>query len=269
MKREGSRHGADSMPRAVPTRHRWPSLRPSPLPTLEFPVSHLPPQSPNNDPRVQGAGYPRNTPMPVPYGHYDSLMGLAPVPGFGSNDPVLMEVQHKRSATRNVSVSSGIVGLITMIIQVITSTSILVADSLPFLDFALLVVLMMIASPFVVGPGWIVTFILAVIACIRAHSRTPRVQPDGWIEAKMPMSALLAASIVAGLPTLVIYATLFWQIQHGTNDGDTHTYVFYSVLVICDLVEVLIAVGFGFLLRKSKALDPAVRVSPAPGTQSA
>jgi hypothetical protein avisC_08657 len=117
--------------------------------------------------------------MPVPYGHYDSLMGLAPVPGFGSNDPVLMEVQHKRSATRNVSVSSGIVGLITMIIQVITSTSILVADSLPFLDFALLVVLMMIASPFVVGPGWIVTFILAVIACIRAHSRTPRVQPDG------------------------------------------------------------------------------------------
>lgn len=239
MKREGSRHGADSMPRAVPTRHRWPSLRPSPLPTLEFPVSHLPPQSPNNDPRVQGAGYPRNTPMPVPYGHYDSLMGLAPVPGFGSNDPVLMEVQHKRSATRNVSVSSGIVGL------------------------------MMIASPFVVGPGWIVTFILAVIACIRAHSRTPRVQPDGWIEAKMPMSALLAASIVAGLPTLVIYATLFWQIQHGTNDGDTHTYVFYSVLVVCDLVEVLIAVGFGFLLRKSKALDPAVRVSPAPGTQSA
>lgn len=195
-------------------------------------------------------------------------MGLTPVGGFAWNDPA-RACERKRSATRNVSVSSGIVGLITMIIQVITSTSILVADSLPFLDFALLVVLMMIASPFVVGPGWIVTFILAVIACIRAHSRTPRVQPDGWIEAKMPMSALLAASIVAGLPTLVIYATLFWQIQHGTNDGDTHTYVFYSVLVVCDLVEVLIAVGFGFLLRKSKALDPAVRVSPAPGTQSA
>ena len=38
---------------------------------LEYPVSHLPPQNPNNDPRIQDAGYVRNTPMPVPYGRYD------------------------------------------------------------------------------------------------------------------------------------------------------------------------------------------------------
>ena len=85
----------------------------------------------------------------------------------------------------------------------------------------------------------------------------------------MPTSALLAASIVAGLPTLVIYATLFWQIYHGTDDGYTHTYVFNSMLVACDLVEALIAVGLVFLLRMSKALDPAVKTSQTPGTQPA
>ena len=64
---------------------------------------------------------------------------------------------------------------------------------------------------------------------------------------------------------------MFWQIYHGTDDGYTHTYtyVFNSMLVACDLVEALIAVGFVFLLRMSKALDPAVRASQAPGTQPA
>ncbi|OLO62346.1 hypothetical protein BKH23_05135 [Actinomyces oris] len=209
--------------------------------------------------------------MPVPYGRYDPPVGPAPAPGLGWNDPVLTTVQRKRFATRKVSVASGIIGLITMIIQVIITTSLFVANNLPSLGFAFLALLMMIAGPFVVGLGWITTFIRALIACIRAHSRTPQVQPDGWVEAKMPTSALLAASIVAGLPTLVIYATLFWQIYHGTDDGYTHTYtyVFNSMLVACDLVEALIAVGFVFLLRMSKALDPAVRASQAPGTQPA
>ena len=219
-------------------------------------MSHLPPQNPNCDPRIQDAGHPRNAPRPVPYGRYNPPVGQRPAAGFGSIDPVLMEVQRKRSATRKVSVAGGIIGLITMSIQVIASSSVFVAYILPPLEFTFLALLMAIAAPFVVGLGWIVTFILGIIACIRANSRTPQVQPDGWIEAKMPTSALLAASIVAGLPTLVIFLTWFWQIHRGTD-----TYVLYAVLVVSYLVQVLIAVGFIVLLRMSKALDPTVRAS--------
>jgi len=176
-----------------------------------------------------------------------------------------MEVQRKRSATRKVSVAGSIIGLITMSIQVIAATTLFVTSVVPrdpsleftFLDFIGL--LAMIFTPFVVGLGLIVTFILGLIACIRANSRTPQVQPDGWIEAKMPTSALLAASIVAGLPTLAIFLTWFWQIHHGI--GGTDTYVLFTVLVASYLVQVLIAVGFIVLLRRSKALDPTVRVS--------
>ena len=202
--------------------------------------------------------------MPVPDGRYNPPIGQTPAPGFGSIDPVLMEVQRKRSATRKVSVAGSIIGLITMMIQIIFTTYELLTVNLrgeEYLELALLALLMMIAAPFIVGLGWIVTFILGLIACIWANSRTPQVQPDGWIEAKMPTSALLAASIVAGLPTLVIFLTWFWQIHHGIDDGDTHTYVLYTVLVASYLVQVLIAVGFIVLLRKSKALDPTVRVS--------
>ena len=219
-------------------------------------MSHLPPQNPNNDPRIEDAGYMRNAPTAVPHGRYNPLVGQMPAAGFGWNDPVLMEVQRKRSATRKVSVAGSIIGLITMSIQVIASSSVFVAYILPPLEFTFLALLMAIAAPFVVGLGWIVTFILGLIACIRANSRTPQVQPDGWIEAKMPTSALLAASIVAGLPTLVIFLTWFWQIHRGTD-----TYVLYAVLVVSYLVQVLIAVGFIVLLRKSKALDPTVRAS--------
>ena len=200
--------------------------------------------------------------MPVPDGRYDPSMGQTPAPGFGSNDPVLMEVQRKRSATRKVSVASSIIGLITMMIQIIFTTYELLTANLQgeeYLELALLALLMLIVAPFVVGLGWIVTFILGLIACIRANSRTPQVQPDGWIEAKMPTSALLAASIVAGLPTLAIFLTWFWQIHHGI--GGTDTYVLFTVLVASYLVQVLIAVGFIVLLRRSKALDPSVRVS--------
>ena len=202
--------------------------------------------------------------MPIPDGRYIPPMGQTPAPGFGWNDPVLTMVQRKRSATRKVSLSSGTIGLITMIIQMIFTTTFLALlithgeYDLPFGFFALFVVLV---TPYIVGIAWVATFILALIACIRAHSRTPQVQPDGWGEAKMPTSALLAASIVAGLPTLIIFLTWFWQIHHGIDDGDTHTYVLYTVLVASYLVQILIAVGFIVLLRRSKALDPSVRVS--------
>ncbi|WP_309335657.1 hypothetical protein [Actinomyces oris] len=219
-------------------------------------MSHLPPQNPNRDPRIEDTGHQRNAPRPVPYGRYNPPVGQTSAAGFGSIDPVLMEVQRKRSATRKVSVAGSIIGLITMSIQVIASSSVFVAYILPPLEFTFLALLMAIAAPFVVGLGWIVTFILGLIACIRANSRTPQVQPDGWTEAKMPTSALLAASIVAGLPTLVIFLTWFWQIHRGTD-----TYVLYAVLVVSYLVQVLIAVGFIVLLRKSKALDPTVRAS--------
>ena len=227
-------------------------------------MSHLPPQNPNRDPRIQGAGHPRNAPTPAPYGRYNPPVGQTSAAGFGSIDPVLMEAQCKRSATRKVSVAGSIIGLITMMIQIIFTTYELLTVNLrgeEYLGLALFAVLMLIAAPFVVGLGWIVTFILGLIACIRANSRTPQVQPDGWIEAKMPTSALLAASIVAGLPTLIIFLTWFWQIHHGIDDGDTHTYVLYTVLVASYLVQILIAVGFIVLLRRSKALDPSVRVS--------
>lgn len=231
-------------------------------------MSHLPPQNPNNDPHIQGAGHPRNTPTPVPYGRYNPTVGPAPVPGLGWNDPVLTMVQRKRSATRKVSVASGIIGLITMIIQMIFTTTflaLLIAHGeydLPFGFFALFVVLI---TPYIVGIAWVATFILALIACIRAHSLTPQVQPDGWVEAKMPTSALLAASVVAGLPIFII--CVVWPLT--ALSGSTLEPLLEPLLVVCDLVEVLIAVGLVFLLRMSKALDPAVKASQTPGTQPA
>lgn len=231
-------------------------------------MSHLPPQNPNNDPHIQGAGHPRNTPTPVPYGRYNPTVGPAPAPGLGWNDPVLTTVQRKRSATRKVSVAGGIIGLITMIIQMIFTTTflaLLIAHGeydLPFGFFALFVVLI---TPYIVGIAWVATFILALIACIRAHSRTPQVQPDGWVEAKMPTSALLAASVVAGLPIFII--CVVWPLT--ALSGSTLEPLLEPLLVVCDLVEVLIAVGLVFLLRMSKALDPAVKASQTPGTQPA
>ena len=219
-------------------------------------MSHLPPQNPNNDPHIQGAGHPRNTPTPVPYGRHNPTVGPAPVPGLGWNDPVLTMVQRKRSATRKVSVAGGIIGLITMIIQMIFTTTflaLLIAHGeydLPFGFFALFVVLV---TPYIVGIAWVATFILALIACIRVHSRTPQDQPDGWVEAKMPTSALLAASIVAGLPAFIV--CVVWPLMSLSGSA------LEPLLVVCALVEVLIAVGFIVLLRKSKALDPTVRAS--------
>ena len=202
--------------------------------------------------------------MPVPDGRYNPLVGQTPAAGFGSIDPVLTEVQRKRSATRKVSVAGSIIGLITIMIQIIFTTYELLTANLrgeEYLELALLALLMMIVAPFVVGLGWIVTFMLGVIACIRANSRTPQVQPDGWIGAKLPTLMLLVASIVTGLPTLAIYVAWF-------SEGSSESAV-TSLLVACDLVEVVIAVGFIVVLRMSKALDPMVRASQAPGTQPA
>ena len=227
-----------------------------PYPAGPHPFGGLPPS-----PAAPG-GYPWNGPTPVPHSPYPP-MGLNPVLGFAWNDPVLM-CERKRSAIRKVSLTSGIIGLITMMIQIIFTTISLAfiintgQYDLPLAFFGLFVILL---APFVISVGCIATFILALIACIQAHSRTPRVQPDGWIEAKMPTSALLAASIVAGLPTLAILLTWFWQIHHGIDGGGTDTYVLYAVLVASYLVQILIAVGFIVLLRRSKALDPTVRVS--------
>ena len=218
-------------------------------------MSHLPPQNPNRDPHIQGAGHPRNTPTPVPYGRYNPPVGQTSAAGFGSIDPVLMEVQRKRSATRTVSLLSGIVGMITMIIQMIFTTTflaLLIAHGeydLPFGFYALFVVLV---TPYIVGVVWVATFILAIVACIRAHSRTPQAQPDGWVEAKMPTSALLAASIVAGLPAFIV--CVVWPLMSLSGSA------LEPLLVFCALVEVLIAAGFIVLLRRSKALDPSVRV---------
>ena len=246
-------------------------------------MSHLSPQKPNDHPHLKDAGAPAEranstdsstrvplkTPTPALCGCYGRSMGQnPPVAGFGSNDPVLMEVQRKRSATRKVSLSSGTIGLITMIIQMIITTSICVAGSFSgqqYMGSQLLALLMMIAAPFVVGPGWVATFILALIACIRAHSRTPQVQPDGWVEAKMPTSALLAASVVAGLPIFII--CVVWPLT--ALSGSNLEPLLEPLLVVCDLVEVLIAVGLVFLLRMSKALDLAVKTSQTPGTQPA
>ena len=218
-------------------------------------MSHLPPQNPNRDPRIEDAGHPQNAPTPVPYGRYNPPVGQTSAAGFGSIDPVLMEVQRKRSATRTVSLLSGIVGMITMIIQMIFTTTflaLLIAHGeydLPFGFYALFVVLV---TPYIVGVAWVATFILALVACIRAHSRTPQAQPDGWVEAKMPTSALLAASIVAGLPAFIVCVVLPLMSLSGS--------ALEPLLVFCALVEVLIAAGFIVLLRRSKALDPSVRV---------
>ena len=218
-------------------------------------MSHLPPQNPNRDPRIEDAGHPRNAPTPVPYGRYNPPVGQTSAAGFGSIDPVLMEVQRKRSATRTVSLLSGIVGMITMIIQMIFTTTflaLLIAHGeydLPFGFYALFVVLV---TPYIVGVVWVATFILAIVACIRAHSRTPQAQPDGWVEAKMPTSALLAASIVAGLPAFIV--CVVWPLMSLSGSA------LEPLLVFCALVEVLIAAGFIVLLRRSKALDPSVRV---------
>jgi hypothetical protein avisC_08647 len=108
----------------------------------------------------------------------------------------------------------------------------------------------------IVGVGWIASFIVALIACTQAHSQTDRIQPDGWTEAKMPTSAQLAASIVLGIPTVVMYVALY---RYASVEIDMlPDTAFVAVIIICALVQVLIAVAYAVLLRKNAALDVAV-----------
>ena len=288
---------------------------------LEHPVSHLPPQEPNDYPYIKGTGaqtggasstenpaavppapddagypwagpapvypagpypfggfqlpsgapggYPWNGPMPVPSGPYPP-MGLTPVLGFAWNDPV-RTCELKRAANRRVSLSSGIIGVVTMIIQmIIIVTMFLATEYMGQQDSFLLFVslLIVIFAPIFVGIGWITTFILALIACIQARSRMPQVQPDGWVQAKTPTMALLVTSIVAGLPTVIMYVILYERLSRY-HFADFIDGFLEPLLIFCGLPQVLIAVGFAFLLGMSKALDPAVRESQAPGTQPA
>jgi len=192
-------------------------------------------------------------------------MGLNPVLGFAWNDPV-GTCERKRSATRKLSLASGIIGVITMTIQMIIVVTMFLAigyvgHQSPFVLFVSLLIVVFV--PMVVGLGWILTFILALVACVQARSRTPRVQPDGWVQAKKPTLALLVTSIVAGLPTLIMYVVL----SEGLSGGGTAEFFdgfLEPLLMVFGLTQLLIAVVFVFLLRMSMALDPAVRVSQAP-----
>ena len=286
---------------------------------LEYPVSQLPPQDPNDYPYIKGigapqdgtsgiekpaavlagphgvgypwagpgmsypagpypfgglppspaapGGYPWNGPMSAPHGPYPP-MGLTPVLGFAWNDPVPM-CERKRSATRKVSLTSGIIGLITMVIQmaIIVTMFLAVGYAGQQGEFLLFVsLLIVVLAPMAVGLGWVITFILALVACIQARSRTPQVQPDGWIQAKTPTLALLVTSIVAGLPTLIMYVFLYEALSRDYTDDFIDGFL-EPLLMFCGLTQLLIAVGFVFLLRMSKALDPAVRASQAPGGQ--
>lgn len=64
---------------------------------------------------------------------------------------------------------------------------------------------------------------------------------------------LPVASFVVGLPILIIYVAWF---PEGSSES-----AITSLLAACDLVEVVIVVGFVFLFRINKALDSIVRVS--------
>ena len=83
----------------------------------------------------------------------------------------------------------------------------------------------------------------------------------------MPTSALLATSIVLGLPTVVMYAALYWTVQ----DDDGEWLIRSSagpVVIICALVQVLLVVGHLVLLRRITSLDPAVAAPESLGERT-
>ena len=87
-------------------------------------------------------------------------------------------------------------------------------------------------------------------------------------QAKTPTLALLGTSIVTGLPTLIMYVVLYEALSRDYTDDFIDGFL-EPLLMFCGLTQVLIVVGFVFLLRMSKALDPAVGASQAPGGQPA
>ena len=230
--------------------------RPFPGPDAGYPSGPPPLQGIQQPPPGPGS-HPWSVPAPVPYIPYGPVM-LVPAPGIPWNDPVLT-AERKRATNRRVAVWGGIVGLVTAIIQIIVTAALFLgADHLGDGDAGLifLALLIIVFGPMIVGVGWIASFIVALIACTQAHSQTDRIQPDGWTEAKMPTSAQLAASIVLGIPTVVMYVALY---RYASVEIDMlPDTAFVAVIIICALVQVLIAVAYAVLLRKNAALDVAV-----------
>ena len=230
--------------------------RPFPGPDAGYPGAPPPLQGIQQPPPGPGS-HPWSVPAPVPYIPYGPVM-LVPAPGIPWNDPVLT-AERKRATNRRVAVWGGIVGLVTAIIQIIVTAALFLgADHLGDGDAGLifLALLIIVFGPMIVGVGWIASFIVALIACTQAHSQTDRIQPDGWTEAKMPTSAQLAASIVLGIPTVVMYVALY---RYASVEIDMlPDTAFVAVIIICALVQVLIAVAYAVLLRKNAALDVAV-----------
>lgn len=230
--------------------------RPFPGPDAGYPGAPPPLQGIQQPPPGPGS-HPWSVPAPVPYIPYGPVM-LVPAPGIPWNDPVLT-AERKRSTNRRVAVWGGIVGLVTAIIQIIVTAALFLgADHLGDGDAGLifLALLIIVFGPMIVGVGWIASFIVALIACTQAHSQTDRIQPDGCTEAKMPTSAQLAASIVLGIPTVVMYVALY---RYASVEIDMlPDTAFVAVIIICALVQVLIAVAYAVLLRKNAALDVAV-----------
>lgn len=230
--------------------------RPFPGPDAGYPSGPPPLQGIQQPPPGPGS-HPWSVPAPVPYIPYGPVM-LVPAPGIPWNDPVLT-AERKRATNRRVAVWGGIVGLVTAIVQtIVTAALFLGADHLGDGDAGLifLALLIIVFGPMIVGVGWIASFIVALIACTQAHSQTDRIQPDGWTEAKMPTSAQLAASIVLGIPTVVMYVALY---RYASVEIDMlPDTAFVAVIIICALVQVLIAVAYAVLLRKNAALDVAV-----------
>ena len=240
--------------------------RPFPGPDAGYPGAPPPLQGIQQPPPGPGS-HPWSVPAPVPYIPYGPVM-LVPAPGIPWNDPVLT-AERKRSTNRRVAVWGGIVGLVTAIIQIIVTAALFLgADHLGDGDAGLifLALLIIVFGPMIVGVGWIASFIVALIACTQAHSQTDRIQPDGWTEAKMPTSALLAASIVAGTPVLVMYMSLYRGLSRSSADVFIGGFL-EPLLIACGLAQALIAVGIAFLVRMSKALDPAVRAPQVEGMQ--
>ncbi len=229
--------------------------RPAAAPGAGYP-GEPPPLGGVQPPPAGPGGYPWGAPGPAPYVPYPPPV-LVPVPGSSWNDPALI-AGRKRTTNRRVAISGSIVGLITAIIQlIVTATLFLAPQYLGPPDFGVLLAMLIIFfGPIVVGIGWISSFIVSLIACVQAHSRDAGTQPEGWSEAKMPTSALMAASIVLGIPIVIMYTTLIKMVQSDIDRLIDD--LFGPVVVSCAVVQVLLTAGYIYLLRRSTALDASV-----------
>ena len=72
--------------------------------------------------------------------------------------------------------------------------------------------------------------------------------------------------VVGGVGWVLLYVFLYEALSRDYTDDFIDGFL-EPLLMFCGLTQLLIAVGFVFLLRMSKALDPAVSASQVPGTQ--